>query len=82
MQRHTMIEIVNHSRSTVLERSVKILMGGGGGGGGGLNRFYVATVLALSSAVVYTRYLFSLREGFLTHQRNISENIKIKQIQM
>ena len=45
------------------------------------NRFYVATTLALSSAVVYTKHLFSLREGFLTRQRNISENIKIKRIQ-
>ena len=88
MQRHTMIEIVNHSRSTALGRSVKILLGGGcggegggGGSGGGLNRFYVATTLALSSAVVYTRYLFSSREEFLTHQCNISENIKIQRIQ-
>ena len=47
MQRHTMAEIVNHSRSTALERSVKTLLGS-------LNRFYVATSLALSSAVVYT----------------------------
>ena len=31
--------------------------GGGGGGEGGLNRFYVATTLALSSAVVYTTHL-------------------------
>ena len=45
---------------------------------GGLNLFYVATTLALSSAVVYTRHLFSPREGFLTHQCNISKNIKIK----
>ena len=50
--------------------------GARGGGGGGLNRFYVATSLALSSAVVYTRHLFSPREGFRTHQCNISENIK------
>ena len=60
-------------------------VGGGGGGEGagasGLNRFYVATILALSSAVVYTRHLFSPCEGFLTHQCNISENIKIKRIQ-
>ena len=47
----TMTEIVNNS-STAFERSVKILLGWGGGGG--LNRFYVATTLALSSAVVYT----------------------------
>ena len=67
MQRHTMTEIVNHSRSTVLERSVKTLLGG-------FDRFYVATTLALSSAVVYTRHLFSPREGFLTHQCYISEN--------
>ena len=74
IQNHTMTETVNHSRVTALERSVEILLGGGGGGG--LNRFYVATTLALCSAVVYTRHLFSPREGFLTHQCNISENIK------
>ena len=33
MQRHTMTEIVNHSRSTALERSVKTFRGGGGGRG-------------------------------------------------
>ena len=38
--------------------------GGGGGGVGGLNPFYEAITLALSSAVVYTRHLFSPREGF------------------
>ena len=128
-----MTEIVNHSRSTALERSVKILLWG-------LNRFYIwATTFAFSSAVVctrqlfnflpqtslvlsaigslkqrlvssailehtnnntsriwlrlviirndsrtvyiYTRQLFSPREGFQTHQCNISQNIKIKQIQ-
>ena len=57
--------------------SVKTLLGESwglaGGVGGSLNRFYVATTLALSSAVVYTRHLFSPREGFLTHQCNISE---------
>ena len=41
------------------------------------HRFYGATTHALSYAVVYTRNLFSPHEGFLTHQRNISENIKI-----
>ena len=51
------------------------------GMGLGLNRFYVATTLVLSSLVVYTRHLFSPREGFLTHQCNISENIEIKRIQ-
>ena len=70
MQRHTMTEIVNHSRSIALESSVKTL-----------NRCYMATTLALTSAVVYTRYLFNPREGFLTHQCSISENIKIKRIQ-
>ena len=74
MQRHTMTEIVNQSRSTALERSVETLLGG-------FNRFYVATILALSSTVVYTRHLFSPREGFLTHQCYISENTKIKRIQ-
>ena len=44
-----------------------------------LNRFYVATTLAISSAVVHTRHLFNLLEGFLIHQCNISENIKKNQ---
>ena len=72
-QRYTMTEIVNHNRSTALERSVKHYVGGRG----------VAITLALGSAVVYTRHLFSPREGFLTHQCNISEKIKkkIKQTQ-
>ena len=51
-------------------------MARGGGGEGGLNRFYVATTLAFSSAVVYIRHLCSPREGFPTHQCNISENVK------
>ena len=61
MQRHTMTEIVNHSKSTALERSVKTLLGGGGGGGGGggFNRFYVATTFALSSAALSSRHFFS-----------------------
>ena len=60
MWRHTMTEIVNHSnsRSTALEQLINILLGD-------LNRFYVATSLALSSAVVDTRHLLSPREGFL-----------------
>ena len=60
-------------------------MCGGGGGRGGrgrrLNRAYMATILTFSSAMVYIRNLFSPREGFLTRQCNISENIKIKRIQ-
>ena len=52
MQRHTLTDVVNHSWSTALERSVKLLLRA-------LNQFYVATTLALSSAMVYTRYLFS-----------------------
>ena len=58
MQRRTMTDTctVNHSRSTALEQSVKLLLGRwrsvGVGWGRGLNRFYVATTLALSSAVV------------------------------
>ena len=61
-RRHTITEIVNHSRSTIWERSVKYYWGvgwgglewdgGGVAGEGGLNRFYVAITLALSSAVV------------------------------
>ena len=30
----------------------KVFHRGGGGGGGGLNRFYVATILAITSAAV------------------------------
>ena len=67
-----MTEIVNHSRSTTLEWSVKILLGVGVDGG--LNRFYVATTLALSSAVVYTRHLFSPREGLLTSMQHLREH--------
>ena len=53
IQRRTITKI-NHDRRTALERSVKsISLGEGGGGGGrGLNRFYVATILALTSAAV------------------------------
>ena len=40
--------------------------------GVGLNRLCVATTLALSSAVVYTRHLLSPLKEFLTHQCNIS----------
>ena len=57
--RHTKTEIVNHSRSTALNRSVKYYWGWK------LNRFYVATTFALSSAVVYKRHLFSPREVLL-----------------
>ena len=72
MQGHAIKEIVNHSRSTILERSGKYYRGREWGA-------YEATTLALSSAVVYTRHLFSPREGFLPHQCNISENIKINE---
>ena len=61
-------------------RTVSKILQGTGVGEGGLNRLNVATTIALSSAVVYTRHLFSPLEGFLT-QCNISENIKIKRIQ-
>ena len=73
MRRHTVTEIVNHSRSTALERSVKPLLikgsvcvcvcvCGGGGGGGWPHRFYVAATLALSSLVLpwYTQNISSL----------------------
>ena len=63
-----MTEIVDHGRSSTLERPVKILPVG-------FNRVYAATNLALSSAVVYTRHLFTF-EGVLTHQCNISQTIK------
>ena len=64
IQRRTVTKI-NQDRRTALERSVKSisLAGGGGGGGGeggrggggagGLNRFYVATILARTSAAVH-----------------------------
>ena len=45
IQRRTITKI-NHDRRTTLERSVKSLSPGG------LNRFYVATILALTSAAV------------------------------
>ena len=82
MQRHTMtdIHVVNHRRSFALERSGGGRGGGGWEAGGGLNCFYVAIAIPLSYAVVYTKH-FSLRERFLTHQCNISENIQIKLIQ-
>ena len=59
IQRRTITK-VNHDRRTALERSVKsvslvCVWGGGGGGGfgrGSLNRFYVATILALTSDAV------------------------------
>ena len=73
MQRHTMLEMVNHNRSTAFERSVKYVWE--------TNRFYVVTTISHSSSVVYTKHLFSPREGLLTHQCNISKKIKIQQIQ-
>ena len=54
IQRRTITKI-NHDRRTALERSVKsISLGGGVGGdeGIGLNRFYMATILALTSVAV------------------------------
>ena len=46
IQRRTITKI-NHERRTALERSVKSISLGG------LNRFYVATILALTSAAVW-----------------------------
>ena len=62
-----MTDKVYHSRRTAFERSVEISLecvcvcggGGGGGGSGGACPFYVATTLALSSAVVYTTFVHS-----------------------
>ena len=48
--------------------------------GGSLNRFYVATIFALTSAAVKTHNLFSPLGGFLTHKCYISENTKNQQI--
>ena len=53
MQRHTMTEIVNHNRSNALKRSVETLWRWWWWWWG-FNRFYVATTLALSSALVNT----------------------------
>ena len=50
IQRRTITKI-NHDRRTALERSVKSISLVGGGGEG-LNRLYVATILALTSAAV------------------------------
>ena len=75
IQRRTITKI-NHDRRTALERSVKSISLGVG-----LNRFYVATILALTSAAVYTHNLFSPHEGILTHQCYISENTKINKLQ-
>ena len=44
-----MTEILNNSRSTAMERSVKIL--------GGLNRFYVATIYVVTIFYVILRDL-------------------------
>ena len=82
MQRYSMTDIVRHNRSTALERSIKTITGGqrvGMDGVGWFNRFYMATTIDLSSAVVYI--MISPRDGFLTHQCNSSENIKIKRLQ-
>ena len=69
MQRHAMTEKSKPQQKNRHRTDSKQITGS-------LNRFYMATTLALRSAVVYTRYLFSQSEGFLTHQCNISENIK------
>ena len=89
MNRHTMTEIVLHTpqkkhRFGMSFTCVCVWWGWGGGegegrkGAGRLNQFYMATTLALISAVVYIRHLIGPFEQFLTHQCNISENIKIK----
>ena len=69
IQRRTITNI-NHDRRTTLEWSVKSVSLGG------LNRFYVATILAVTSAAVKIHNLFSPHEVFLTHQCYISENTK------
>ena len=60
MQRHAMSEIVNHSRSQALERSVKhywgrggVGVGGGGGGGGGGRGAYIP--LGINAEDILTR---------------------------
>ena len=59
MQRHTMTEIVNHSRSTVLERSIKniLVVRWGGGGGGGVKSFFT---WPQPSALVLAKYTQNL----------------------
>ena len=72
MQRHTMTEIVNHSRGTALERSVKTL-----------SRFYVAATLAIGSAMVYTRQLvkfaWRVSNASVQHLRENQTNTEMKQ---
>ena len=54
IKRRTITEI-NQDRRTALERSVKSIWlrrVGGGAGAGCLNRFYMATILALTSVAV------------------------------
>ena len=55
IQRRTITKI-NQDRRTALDRSVKSISVGG------LNRFYVATILDLTSAAVQTHNLFSRHE--------------------
>ena len=64
------VTVRNHNRSTVLERSVKIL-------GGGLNRFYGYPTSPSASIMAQNIQLFGPREGFLTHQWIITGNKQI-----
>ena len=68
MQRNTIIEIVNHNRSTALERSEKKKKKKTNKKKKkkhmerGLNRFYVATTIVLSSAVEFWAQLFKAND--------------------
>ena len=77
MQRHAMTKIVKFDWGGGGGR------GGGRGGGGGGAGVYIDFTWPKPSPLVLPLYiqdicLFSPREGFLTHQCNISENINIK----
>ena len=61
---------MNHNRSTSLERSVKTTWGGGED----LNRFYGIPTSLSASVMAQNIQLIGPREGFLTHEKIITEN--------
>ena len=68
-----------HRRNTALGRSVKKYWGSWA-----LIQLYVATTLALSSAVVYTRQLFSPRKGLISNPsvQHLRENKSLTNTEM
>ena len=62
------VTVRNHNSSTALERSVLKNWGGG------LNRFYGYLISPSASVMAQNIQLFGPREGFLTHQWNITGN--------